>query len=155
MKLRTRVKKIMILLSTILLMMAFVGCTRDATIGGGDIVDDTEIAHILEEREMEIDTQSNEQEIRINASDERMTLHYWANEEDNYYIEQSRQSSLRMAEDMGGEVTKYNGLTEIFIDWNTVGQEFYSVHLYEENRRIHIRLYDLSDLEEIRGLIFQ
>ena len=155
MEIRSKVKKIMILLSTILLMMAFFGCTRDATIGGGDIVEDTEITHILEEREMEIDTQSNEQETWINASDERMTLHYWANEEDSYYIEQSRQSSLRMAENMGGEVVEANGLTEIIIDWNTVGQGFYSVHLYKENRRIHIRLYDLNDLEEIRDLILQ
>ena len=134
-------------------MLFLVSCTRETA--HGDIVGEEEMAVILEEKEMEIDVQSNENETWINASNENMTLHYWVSEDDNYYIEQSKQSSLRMAEELGGEINELDGLTEIIIDWSTVGQDFYSVHLYEENRRIHIRLYDLKELEEIRGLIIQ
>jgi len=150
---RTKIKKNLTLLLLVLSMLLFAGCT--SKIAYGDIVDEEEMAVVLEEKEMEIDVQSNENETWINASNDRMTLHYWVNEYDNYYIEQSRQSSLRMAEELGGEVNEFNGLTEIIIDWNTVGQDFYSVHLYEENRRIHIRLYELNELEEIRSLIIQ
>ena len=131
--------------------MAMVGCTSEDT--QNSIVEEGEMTTILEDREMEIETQRIGDETWINASSDTMTLHYWVNEEDNYYMEQSRKSSLRMAQDMDGEIIESNGFTEIIIDWSVVGQDFYSVHWYGENRRVHIRLYDLEELEEIRSLI--
>ena len=148
---KKRTKGTILSLLALLLMMFIVGCTNEAA--QNSIVDEEEIATILEEKEMEIETQRGDDDTWINASSDTMTLNYWVNEYDNYYIEQSRKSSLRMAEDMDGEINESNGFTEIIIDWSVVGQDFYSVHLYGENKRIHIRLYDLSQLDEIKSLV--
>ena len=152
-RMKTRAKNITLSLLTLFLALVMMGCTSEVT--PSSIVEEGEMTTFLEEREMEIETQSIGDETWINASNDTMTLHYWVNEEDNYYIEQSRESSLRMAQDMDGEIIESNGFTEIIIDWSIVGQDFHSVHWYGENKRVHIRLYDLNELDEIRNLILQ
>ena len=151
---KMRTKRTILSCLALLMMIWVVGCTPEAEVQNS-IVEEEEITTILEEREMEIETQEVGDETWVNATSDTMTLHYWSNEEDNTYIQQSLVASLRMAENMDGEVSESNGLTEIIIDWSVVGQDFYSVHLYEENRRIHIRLYDLDELEEIKNLILR
>ena len=148
---KKRTKITILSLLALLLIMFIVGCTNEST--QNSIVDEEEIATVLEEKGMEIETQRGEDDTWINASSDTVTLNYWVNEYDNHYIEQSRESSLRLAEDMDGEVNESNGFTEIIIDWRLVGQEFYSVHLYGENKRIHIRLCDLNELDEIKNLV--
>ena len=153
MKQKKYTKGITKLLVTLLFVTTLAGCGGGTE--SGSIVGDEEVLDVFEDRSMEIDIQSSEYETRINAVDDRMTIHYWSNEEDDYYIQMSLESSLDMASQMEGEVTEHDGITEIIIDWSVVGQEFYSVHLYGDHVRVHVRLYDLDELDEVRNLIIR